>query len=36
MKFLKQADYIGFVIVKLSKLRCKLPQIPLYKGFFEN
>ena len=39
IKFLKQADYIGYVKAKLSfmvKLAGRLPQIHFYKGFFKN
>ena len=40
MTFLKQADYIGYVMATLSKYvkinTSRLPQIPFYRGFFNN
>ena len=41
MEFLKQADYIGYVIVKPSKyikirMKADSHQIPFYRNFFRN
>ena len=36
MKLLKQATYIRYVLVKLSKFVQISTQIPFYGGFFEN
>ena len=37
LKFLKRANCIRYVIAKLSKFgQIRPPQIPFYRGFFEN
>ena len=35
MKFLKQADYVGYYQI-ISKAQCRFPQNPFYCGFFKN